>query len=237
MKAFRLGCARFYGKSLYPFFMYMVISLSVYIEFYLVLFYLGFCVVLPFYFLYREYNFWDNYVFLYLKDHGMPDFEPTISSEVEDPNKDGSNKIYLVSNGEYYLLPYDYSDYGEAMNEASPDLKEEYKRAITLFRYYTLVKQLEKHYLNFSINNKNSTINSADIIPPEIRKVLPGYLADVGDKNPVQTIDHLEQLLSLDEKTKKITLLIHAFLFQLTYIGMIVLGLLIIYLFIGYVLI
>ena len=100
-----------------------------------------------------------------------------------------------------------------------------------------LVKQLEKHYLNCSINNKDSTINSADIIPPEIRKVLPSYLAYVGDNNPVQTIDHLEQLLSLDEKTKKLTLLIHAFLFQLTYIGMIVLGLLIIYLFIGYVLI
>ena len=46
------------------------------------------------------------------------------------------------------------------MNEASPDLKEEYKRAITLFAT-TLIKQLEKHYLNLVL-----TIKIAQLIVP-----------------------------------------------------------------------
>jgi len=158
-------------------------------------------------------NFWDLYLVKNLERHGMPKLVVTKGTYKGGYlNEDGSNKTYLVSNGENFLLPYNHPAHAEAMEKAKGQLKVEYDRALILYMYHTLVEHLEFRYKGVMMMKDASPEKWEKVISPMIRKTLPYYLEDVGDSNPDETFQYLEKGINLNKTSKNLVLAIQTFL-------------------------
>ena len=247
MELLRLGSDRFFYGIYYPLFITLVIAVSIYYQLYeyeiaFIVSYsiAGYIVLSPIYIIYLRKNFWEHTVEPFLIRHGMPEFVLTQSAKAGDPHVDGSDKQYMVSKGEYYLLlPGDIFIFNspeakQILDNSSSSLKKEYEHAHDLEEDYRFLAALGYLYKGEPTSEEATVIRlylkdkelmhgkgyklkgefSKRITPKDL-EFLASCLQEGGDTNPEETVKQFLKLTKLNFIQRNIVTFIDIFFLYL----------------------
>lgn len=247
MELLRLGSDRFFLGIYYPLLITLVITVGIYYQLYeyeiaFIFSYLiaGYIILSPIFIIFLRDNFWDEIIEPFLIRHGMPEFVLTQSAKAGDPHIDGSDKQYMVSKGEHYLLlPGDIFIFNspkakQILDNSSSSLKKEYEHAHSLESEYRFMRALsylykgeptsaDKAVMNLYLKDKELLDGKGYKLKGEFsRRITPkdleylfSCLQEGGDNIPRETVKQFLRLTELNLIQRYIVMFIDIFFLTL----------------------